>query len=180
MRKIILLAALVVSFCAKAQIFIGEEGTVSFFSKTAMEDIDAVNKLVKPILNGKNGEIAFKVTNIAFKFKSALMEEHFNENYMESEKYPHTIFKGKINETIDYTKEGENNVTVTGKMNMHGVEKDVTYKGKLIIKGGKVMLECTFKVKLADYNIKVPSVVGANIAEDIEIKVNSTLIPYKK
>lgn len=165
---------------SQAQIFIGEESKVSFFSKTAMENIDAVNKVSKPILNGANGEIVYKITNVGFKFKSALMEEHFNENYMESEKYPHTIFKGKLNEKIDYTKNGEYNVTVTGTMNMHGIEKPVVYVGKLIVKGGKVSINSVFKVRLSDYNIKVPSVVAVNIAEEIEVTTQATLIPYKK
>ncbi len=180
MKKIIAGALLLIAIQTKAQIYLADNCTISFFSKTTVEDIDAVNKVTKPMMNAGSGTIAFKVTNTAFKFKSALMEEHFNENYMESEKYPHTVFNGKINEKIDYSKNGEHNVTITGKMNMHGVEKDETYSGKLSVKDGKIMLSGTFKVKLKDYNIKIPSVVTYNVAEEIEVKVETTLSPFKK
>lgn len=153
---------------------------MSFFSATPMEDIAATNNASKVILNTNTNEIQAKVPVINFKFKKSLMEEHFNENYMETEKFPNSTFKGKINEDIDYTKDGEYDVTVAGKMNMHGVEKDAPLTGKLIIKNGELIINTKFNVHLADYDIKIPSVVSKNIAEDIEVKLNSNLIPFKK
>lgn len=163
-----------------SQIFIGNDCTVSFFSATSMENIDAVNKISKPVLNSETGEVLFRIQNTAFKFKSQLMEEHFNENYMESEKYPTSTFKGKVNEKIDFTINGENKVTVSGKLTMHGVDKDVTIEGIITIKDGQVTLHSKFPIKLDDYKIKVPSLVGVNIAESIDVTVDAVLIPYKK
>lgn len=108
------------------------------------------------------------------------MEEHFNENYMESQKFPNSIFKGKINEKVDYTKDGENKVTVTGKMEIHGVVKDVTIDGTLTVKGTELALSSKFKVKVADYNIKVPSLYVKNIAEVVDVTLNSILEPFQK
>ncbi len=181
MRLLIVSSILFISvLTAKSQIYIGETSKISFFSETKVEDIDAASTTTKPVLNTVNNELAFKISNTSFRFKSALMEEHFNENYMESEKYPFSIFKGKIAEKIDYKKDGEYDATVTGKMNIHGVEKDVTIKGKVIVKSGKILLNSKFKIKLSDYNISVPSVVTYNVAEEIEITVDATLIPYVK
>lgn len=164
---------------------------ISFFSKAPLEDIEAVNKGAIIVLKSSTNEIQVRVTIQNFKFKNALMEEHFNENYMETEKkeqvngaatYPNRYadFKGKINETLDYAKQGENKVTLTGSLTMHGVTKDVTLEGTVTIKGEEVKIMSKFKVKVADYNIKVPSMYVKNIAEEVEITINSTLEPLKK
>lgn len=179
-KKYLLPVFVVFGHLSFSQIYLGETASISFFSATSMENIDAVNKTTKPVLNAANGELLFKVTNTAFKFKSQLMEEHFNENYMESEKYPHTLFKGKINQKIDYTKDGVYEVTATGVLSMHGVDAERTVNGTLTIKDGKVKLFSKFMVKLADHKIKVPSVVTYNIAEEIEVTVDALLAPYKK
>ena len=165
---------------AQAQIYLAKECEISFFSKTAVRNIEGVNKTAKPILNTQNGEIAVKISVQGFKFPDPLMQEHFNENYMETDKIPNASFKGKVNEKIDYTKDGENKVTVTGKMNIHGVEKEVTLTGTLTVKGGDIILDTKFMVHLADYNIKIPAIVTADLATDIEVKLNSTLELFKK
>ncbi len=108
------------------------------------------------------------------------MEEHFNENYVESEKFPQATFKGKVNEKIDLTKDGENKVTVTGKMSLHGVTKDVTADGTITKKGDDLVVVSTIKIKVADYNIKVPSLYVQNIAEVVDVNVNITLEPFVK
>jgi len=115
-----------------------------------------------------------------FKFKNALMEEHFNENYMETEKFPNSVFKGVINEKVDLTKDGETKVTITGKMEMHGVTKDETYEGTITKKGTDIMIATKFKIKLVDYGIKVPSLYVKNIAEIVDVDVASTLEAYQK
>jgi polyisoprenoid-binding protein YceI len=97
---------------------------------------------------------------------------------MESDKYPHTIFKGKVNEKVDYTKDGSNTITVTGVMNMHGVKQTITIPGTLAIQNGIIFLTAKFNAKLADYNIKVPSVLGSNIAEQVAITFTATMKPY--
>ena len=110
------------------------------------------------------------------------MEEHFNETYVESDKYPHAIFEGKIkdNDKIDYTKDGEYDVVVEGKMTMHGETKDIAPTGKLIIKGNQIIIDSKFKLKLADYKVEVPASKLANIAEVVEVTIKSTLEPFKK
>jgi polyisoprenoid-binding protein YceI len=108
------------------------------------------------------------------------MEEHFNENYMESQKFPNAVFKGKIQEKVDYTKDGETKVTVKGKMEIHGVTKEETYEGTITKKGNDISVKCLFKVKVADYGIKVPSLYVKNIAEVVDIDVATILEPFQK
>ena len=113
-------------------------GEISFFSETPMENIDAVNKNLKALINTKNGDVAFIVTNVGFKFEKPLMEEHFNENYMESDKYKTSMFKGKIEGSVDFTKDGTYQVKAKGTLNIHGVDQEREIEGKLIIKEGKI------------------------------------------
>jgi polyisoprenoid-binding protein YceI len=115
-----------------------------------------------------------------FKFKNALMEEHFNENYMESNKYPHAFFKGKIKEAIDYSKDTEIDVTLEGELEIHGVKKQAELPAKINIKGKEIGVFSKFKVKVADYNIKVPSLYVKNIAEEVVVTIKSTLEPFSK
>ena len=162
----------------KAQVFSTSTGKVSFFSATPVEDIKAIDNHVLAVLNTK-GELAILITNTQFEFDNKLMQEHFNEKYIESEKFPQSSFKGKINETIDYTKDGEYNVTVKGILKIHGVEQERTIPGKIIIKNGTVQLISTFSVKNADHKIEIPKLVVAKIAEAIEVKVDCLLMPKK-
>ena len=184
MKKLIItaLSGTLLSFGANAQLFRGkpDASTISFFSKSPLEDIEATNKKAAVVLRTTTNDIQFGVPMISFKFPKPLMEEHFNENYVESDKYPTCTFKGKINETIDYTKDGENKVTATGTMNLHGVSKEVEAAGTLTIKGKEITIVSAFKLKVADYNIKVPSLYVQNIAEVIDVKVNAVLEPYEK
>lgn len=107
------------------------------------------------------------------------MQEHFNEDYMESDKYPHSVFKGKVNEKVDYTKDGVNQVTVTGTMNIHGVTKTITIPGTLTIQNGTIILYTKFDVKMIDYDIKVPSVLGNNLSDHVAVTLTATMKPYK-
>ena len=106
--------------------------------------IEAKNKVVKPILDVSSGDIQIKIPNKQFKFSSSVMEEHFNENYMETERYPYTTFKGKINEKVDYTEDGENKVTCTGTMDMHGVVQTITISGTITVKGNQIKVASSF------------------------------------
>lgn len=182
--KNIIMASLVIAttFTTKAQIYTAKEGatTISFFSKAPMEDIEAVNKGATIVFRASTADLQISISIQNFRFKNALMEEHFNENYMETEKFPKATFKGKINEAIDYAKDGENKVTVSGKMEMHGVTKDVTLTGTLTKSGNEFKLNSKFKIKVADYNIKVPSMYVKNIAEEVEVTFNTTLEPFQK
>lgn len=108
------------------------------------------------------------------------MEEHFNENYIETEKYPKCTFKGKINEPVDYTKEGETKVTVTGMMDLHGVSREVTMDGTIKKVGDNLHLYSKFPIRVEDYKIKVPSMYVKNIAETVDVTFKTVLEPYKK
>lgn len=182
MRKITLVLALFCFASVKSQIYKAKDGgtIISFYSKSPLEDIEATNKGAIVVMNTNISDIQVRVTVQNFKFKNALMEEHFNENYMESQKFPNAVFKGKINEKIDYSKDGEHKVTVTGKMEIHGVTKEETYEGTLAKKGNEITVKCKFKVKVADYGIKVPSLYVKNIAEVVDIDVNTVLEPFQK
>ncbi len=178
----IAIVLLLIAFNTKifAQIYMAKSCEISFSSVTPVENIAAVNKAVKPLLNTATGDLQMKIAMTAFVFEKPLMQEHFNENYVESEKFPNAFFKGKINEKIDYTKDGEYKVTATGKFTIHGVEKERTIDGVITVKGQQVMLSSTFRIKFADYNIVIPSLQAAVIPEDTEVKINATLEPYKK
>ncbi len=184
MKKIILSLAFVglISTAFKAgSVYKTSAGEIKFFSHTNMEDIDATNNLVAAALSSDKGAVEFSVNVNSFKFKKALMQKHFQENYMESGKYPKATFKGTIleNAKVDYAKDGTYAVKVKGTFTMHGVAKDITIPGKIIIAGAKATLQNTgkdFRVKLKDYGIKVPAQNAANVSEDINITVNCALI----
>jgi hypothetical protein len=194
MKNLILIVFIALGQTVLGQdIFIARNGEVSFFSETPLENISALNKNVTALLNIKTGDVAIKMQTAQFVFPNKLMEEHFNENYLETEKkgakdangaytYPNrnAIFKGKINEKIDYGKDGENKVTVTGKLEIHGTARDVTIDGVLTKTGIELVLASKFKISVADYNIKVPSMYVKNIAEIVDVTINTTLEPYQK
>jgi polyisoprenoid-binding protein YceI len=150
---------------------------ISFFSSTKMEDIKADNNQVLCVLNSQTGELQFSLLNKGFHFAKALMEEHFNENYIESNKYPKSTFKGTVTDIskVNFTADGTYPVTVKGDLTMHGVTKNTTASGNIIVKAGKVIASSKFMAKLADYNISIPGAVKSNISESIEITVNCTL-----
>jgi polyisoprenoid-binding protein YceI len=179
-KALVILFFLAGSLAIKAQIYMAKTCEISFFSAAPLENIHAVNKNSKPVLNTATGDIQIKVPISGFKFEKALMEEHFNENYMETEKFPNAVFKGKIQEKIDWTKDGEYKVTVIGNLEMHGVTKERTLDGVITIKGGQVMIASNFIVRVADHDIKVPSMYTQNIAETVAVKINATLEPYQK
>lgn len=191
MKKLFL--ACLLALCihtANAQIYKAKDGTtqISFFSKAPLEDIEALNKGAIIVLNTTTNDIQIRVSVQNFKFKNSLMEEHFNENYMETDKkgpndtYPNrnAIFKGRINEKIDYMQDGEHKVTVSGKMEIHGVTRDVVIDGTIKKMGAEIVLSSKFKIRVADYNIQVPSMYVKNIAEVVDVSLNSTLEPFQK
>jgi len=180
-RILLLLAAWACAGTAPAQnLFSAQSGNVTFFSKAPLEDIEARNAKAQSIINTTTGEIAVKVSIKSFVFDNGLMQEHFNENYLESDKYPFATFKGKINESIDWTKPGTYPVSATGKLNLHGVERDQTIKGKLDVGSGKLQLDADFTVALADHKIEIPTLVFQKIAETIAVTTRFVYQPHVK
>lgn len=180
MKKLIVIAILLcASFLTNAQVYMTQKGEVKFFSTTPVEDINATSKTVGAVLNTSTNDLAIQLVIKQFKFTNALMQEHFNENYMESEKYPKASFTGKINEKIDFTKDGVYKVTATGKLTLHGVTKDRTIEGQVTVKSGKITLFSEFWIATAEHNIEIPKVVFSKIAEKIKVTVNIPLEPKK-
>lgn len=175
-----ILALLSASTLLNAQIYLGKTCEIKIFSDGPIEDIDALNTTSKPILNTATNDFAVKITIKGFNFDKELMEEHFNEKYMESDKIPYSTFAGKINEKIDYKTDGVHKVTVTGKLKIHDVEKERTIDGTLTVKGGEILVESKFIVALKDHNVEIPTLVAQNISETIEVTVKSTLTEYVK
>ncbi len=181
MKRIITIIALaLVGTTVYSQtIFMTRSGQVSFFSKTPMENIEAVNNEVTSMLNPASGEVVFAILVKSFRFEKALMEEHFNENYMESDKLPKATFQGKITNLseIDFTKDGTYPATLEGDMTIHGIKQHVTSTGTLVVAKDKISATSAFQVKPADYKISIPSLVAEKIASSIEVKVNCQYAP---
>lgn len=160
-------------------LYMTRSGQVSFFSKTPMENIEAVNNEVTSMLNTSTGEIVFAVLVKSFRFEKALMEEHFNENYMESDRLPKSTFQGKITNlaSIDFGKDGTYSVSVEGDLTIHGVKQHVTTNGTAVVSKGKVIMTSLFTVKPSDYKIEIPALVEEKIAKTLDIKVNCQYEP---
>ena len=166
-------AMMLLASVGMAQKIYTKNGRISFFSKTPIEDIRADNNQVMSVLNTQTGELQFSVLVKNFHFKKALMEEHFNESYLETEKFPKAAFKGTISDItkVNFKNDGSYPVSVTGDLTIHGVTKTITAPGNITVKGGKTAGNATFSVSPADYNISIPKVVRNNIAETIEVTV---------
>ena len=161
-------------------IYSSVKGEASFFSEAPIENIDAHSKQLSSFINTATNDIAFAVPISSFHFKKALMEEHFNEKYIESDKFPSATYKGKINEKIDFTKDGTYRITSTGKFTIHGVEKLRTDSAVLVIKANQLSLTGKFNVVVKDHNIEIPKLMFQNIAEIIQVSFNTIYNPYKK
>jgi polyisoprenoid-binding protein YceI len=168
----ILVVASTVSFTTSQKIYQTKSGKVHFFSSTLIEDIAAVNNQVDSKLSN-NGQIIFQIAIKGFRFENGTMQEHFNENYMESDKYPKSVFKGKITNIADvnFDKDGTYKTAVAGELEIHGVKQNVSTAGTIDIKAGKVVAKSSFKIKLADYGIK-GTLIGEKIAKELTITVD--------
>jgi hypothetical protein len=156
-------------------------GKISFFSSTSMENIEAINRSGVCLLDTKTGDLQFAVQLKGFEFKKALMQEHFNSDYVESDKFPKSEFKGQItnNSSVTYGIDGNYNVSVKGKLTIHGITKDIETSGMVTIKDGKPILNATFNILIADYQISVPKLYQDNISKSIKITVNASLESLK-
>lgn len=170
MRYLLILSLCMLGLSANAQLFATQTGEISFFSKTPMEDIQALNKQVGSIINSANNEVAVQMRVTNFIFPNKLMQEHFNENYLETDKFPSATFKGKIKETVDLKVAGTYAVTASGTATIHGVSRPVEFKGTIVSNGKTLNLNCQFDIKLDEYKIDIPKIVFAKIAEVIKVK----------
>lgn len=160
-----------------AQKYISERNHVSFFSEAPLENIEAHNYKSRSLLDMETGDIVFSVPITTFKFKKSLMQEHFNEKFMESHKYPRAKFKGKI---IDFEKKpGRQKVAAEGQLEIHGVTRKVNITGELEYSEDEIKINAAFPVAIADYKIKIPKVVVSNIAEVVDVKLDFSYTPYE-
>ncbi|MBC8172938.1 MAG: YceI family protein, partial [Chitinophagales bacterium] len=152
---------------------------ISFYSTASVENIEAHNKKATAVVDTKTGAMEFAVLMKAFEFEKALMEEHFNENYVESDKFPKATFKGKIDNlsSVNFSKDGTYAVTVSGDLTIHGVTKATTATGNFVVSGGKITGKSEFNILLADYKIAIPAIVKDNISEKVLIVVDLGLEP---
>lgn len=185
MKKLVLfsaLALLIFPVIASAQAkYFTREGTISFYSKTPGEVVAAINKKVTSVIDSETGQIEFSVLMKAFQFEKALMQEHFNENYVESDKYPKAVFKGNIvnKSDVKWAVDGVYPVQITGKMSLHGVTKDLSTEGKLTVIGSKVSGNAEFVILIKDYNIEIPKLVKDKVAESMKVTVDMNYEPFK-
>ncbi len=177
MKKILITIFLLeLSWMVQAQVFMSQDAMLSFFSSAPIEDIKAESKKGASAVNFDTKSIYFKVAIRSFEFPKSLMQEHFNENYLESDKYPFAEFKGNIKGQVDLAKDGNYPVTVQGDLNIHGVTKNYQVNGEFKVERGAVTGKSVFQVKLVDHHIKIPSIVIKNIAEIIDVTV---VVNYK-
>ena len=170
MKTKILILVFLLPFVINAQnLYTSTSSEISFFSEAPLENIQALNKNAKSIINIKNNEIVVVVVIKRFEFENSLMEEHFNENYLESDKYKTAVFKGKMNELIYFNKDGNYNVSATGELEVHGVKQKRSIEGTITVKGNTLTLNTTFNIALKDHNIKIPKAVIQNIAETLKV-----------
>ncbi len=162
------------SYLSAQTIYQTKSAKVKFFSATTVENIEAVNNQVNAKLS-TNGQMVFILAIRGFVFKNALMQEHFNENYMESDKFPKANFFGNITNinTVNFSKDGSYPVSVNGDMEIHGVKQKVNATGTIDIKNGKIAAKSIFKITITNFGIK-GSYIGDKIAKEIEITVQST------
>ena len=182
MKKFFLLLFLIpLAQVVTAQKYITKNGHVKFYSETQMENIEAHNHQVNCALDVSNGDFAFKILINSFEFEKALMQEHFNENYMESNKIPTATFSGSVvnSKDIDFTTDVTVDVMVKGKLSIHGVTKEVEEKGSFVIKGDDISVKAVFHIKPTDYDIKITKSVIDKIAEEIEVSVDVNLKKIK-
>lgn len=184
MKKTITLTIVILTFSISgfSQKYLTKNGSIKFFSEAPMETIEAINKQVNCTLDSKTGDLVFKVLIKSFEFEKAMMQEHFNENYMHSDEFPNATFVGKVTNIKDYDfAEGfpfeaiiEGDLTIKGKTNK------VSEMGTFEVRDAKIHADAVFLIKLSDYDVKIPGTVVDNISETVEITVDIKLAEFNK
>jgi hypothetical protein len=178
MRKRVLIILLLTAIClpglTQKKIFT-KSGIISFYSKTSIEKIEAKNKKVLAVIDIENNKIEFAVLIKGFEFEKALMQEHFNEDYLESDKYPKAVFKGsfdKTNEPITFADKKTQTLQITGNLTLHGITKSINATATITVKNQVISATSAFTIFLNDYKIKIPALVANNISKEILVNIN--------
>ena len=176
MKKLSLCIALFIFMATEShaqKLFFSKSMETAFFSEARFENIEAVSRKGVSAVDVAKREIAFKIPVQSFKFSNGLMQEHFNENYLESDKYPHATFKGIIMEGADLTRNGTYNVIVTGELYLHGIAKERTIAGVITVNNSQLEINSAFIIPVQDHQIKIPNDKISNISQDIKVKVKA-------
>jgi len=184
MKKIfVTIFAVIIVSSGFGQKYFTKSGKVNFdaTSPSSPERVEAMNRSAICVIDTKTGAIQFTMLMKGFEFERALMEEHFNENYVESNKFPKAEFKGKIkdNDDISYGKDGTYKAKVKGDITIHGETKEVEAEGKLVVLNGKISADAEFTVKLSDFKISIPGLVADKVSKTARITVSCSLEPLK-
>ena len=183
MKKItlVLTVFLAIAIQSNAQKYITKNGNITFYSDGPIEKIEARNNQVNSALNTETGDFVFKVLMKSFVFEKALMQEHFNENYVESDKFPNAMFKGKIIniKDIEFYTPGKYDTQIEGDLTIHGIKQHIKEKGSFEVSKDGIQATSKFYIVLDDYDISIPGAVTGKIAEEIEITIDVKLKPLK-
>lgn len=148
---------------------------IKFTSEAPLEVIKAEAAEAQGLINPSTGQFAFAVAIANFVgFNSPLQQQHFHENYLESDRYPKATFSGRIIESIDLTQTGRYNIRAKGMLTIHGIEQERIIKSTLTIQDGQLQINSYFTVPLADHDIRIPRLVYQKIAEEIKVEVSGT------
>jgi hypothetical protein len=163
-----------------SNIYFPSKGKVSFISNAPLEVITAESEDIIGAINIEKSSFAFEVSLRSFEgFNSPLQKEHFNENYVESDKYPKATFAGKIIEDINLNKDGTYPVRAKGILSVHGIPAERIIKATIEVLNGEIIVHSGFKISLTDHKIKVPAIVNQKISEIIDVDLKILLKPKK-
>ena len=170
--------SLLIIFCCllinvSAQPLVTRSGYTAFFSETPLQDIKAENRQVHAVIDPGKKTLAFAMLLKGFLFDKELMQEHFNENFVESDKFPKSTFTGSYTGNVDLTRNGTYNVQVTGNLVLHGVTKSISVPATLQVQDKKLLGQSRFNLKPADFNIKIPALVRDKIAQQIDVLIKT-------
>ncbi len=162
---------------SSGQKYYSKTAHIQFLSVASIETIKSENRNGYVVLDATTGQFEFSVLIKGFRFEKALMQQHFNDNYMESDQFPKSIFKGTLQNLSGIQFEGDHDyqVTAIGTLLIHGIEKPFKCPGKLMIRDGVVSISSTFDIVISDYGIQVPKVVRENIAKTVKVSVDANL-----
>lgn len=171
MKYFLSILMLLIAHKSLTQRFKSDESEITFFSEAPIENIAAKNTAGGSVFDVGSGEIVFSVPIQDFQFEKSLMQQHFNEKFMDSEQFPKATFRGIVN-SFDIKSTDQQKVWASGTITIHGVSQSVKIEGKMLHTNEQILLSCSFPVKLADFHIKIPQLLWQNIAEEVEVSVN--------
>lgn len=178
-RVFLTIMFLAATWASQAQKMMTREGYIKFFGSTPMENIEAITNQASSVIDVSTNDVVFQVLMNSFTFEKALMQEHFNENYVESEKYPKAVFKGKIASDVKLMKPGTFTTTIEGTMTLHGVEQNIKAPATIIVDKDGIKLSSEFKMAPEDYKIAIPGAVRDKIAKEMALTVKAFYKPVE-